>query len=366
MRVLLTADTVGGVWDYTVTHASALVARGHEVLIAAIGPPGAFAGRDLPQGVQVTAADFRLEWMPGAEHDLGPAAEWLGAVARTWRADLAHLNQLTYSAFELGVPKLVVAHSDVLSWLGATRNASAHAEWDDYGRRVQAGLRGADLVVAPTRYQSDLLRRHYGRAADRVIHNGWNADPAEASPRQGDLVITAGRAWDEGKGMDLLEAALEQLGPTAPAAHLFGPLEGPGGERFRPRRLVSHGVVAQTTLAAWMSRACVYVGTSRYEPFGLAPLQAALRGCPLVLSDIGSFRELWSGCATFFRAGSGDSLASTLSAALAEPHRMREQAEAARTRAVDLYGSRRMVDEYLAAYEQLNGARAGAPIGVES
>ena len=53
----------------------------------------------------------------------------------------------------------------------------------------------------------------------------------------------------------------------------------------------------------WFSRATVYAAPSLYEPFGLAPLQAALHGCALVLSDIGSFRELWDGCAEFVPPG---------------------------------------------------------------
>jgi hypothetical protein len=37
------------------------------------------------------------------------------------------------------------------------------------------------------------------------------------------------------------------------------------------------------------------------EPFGLAVLEAAQAGCPLVLSDLPGFRELWDGAALFRR-----------------------------------------------------------------
>ena len=37
----------------------------------------------------------------------------------------------------------------------------------------------------------------------------------------------------------------------------------------------------------------------RFEPFGLAVLEAARAGCALVLSDIATFRELWDGAALF-------------------------------------------------------------------
>ena len=43
----------------------------------------------------------------------------------------------------------------------------------------------------------------------------------------------------------------------------------------------------------------VFISTARYEPFGLAVLEAAQFGCALILSDIPTFRELWNGCAIF-------------------------------------------------------------------
>ena len=43
----------------------------------------------------------------------------------------------------------------------------------------------------------------------------------------------------------------------------------------------------------------IFVSVSRYEPFGLAVLEAAHAGCALVLSDIPTFRELWQGAASF-------------------------------------------------------------------
>ena len=42
-----------------------------------------------------------------------------------------------------------------------------------------------------------------------------------------------------------------------------------------------------------LGRAAIYIATSRYEPFGLAPLEAALSRCALVANDIPSLRELW-------------------------------------------------------------------------
>jgi glycosyltransferase involved in cell wall biosynthesis len=46
-----------------------------------------------------------------------------------------------------------------------------------------------------------------------------------------------------------------------------------------------------------MDQAAIFFSPALYEPFGLAVLEAAARGCALVLSDIPNFRELWAGTA---------------------------------------------------------------------
>ena len=45
--------------------------------------------------------------------------------------------------------------------------------------------------------------------------------------------------------------------------------------------------------------ASIFALPARYEPFGLSILEAALSGCALVLGDLPSLRELWTGAAMF-------------------------------------------------------------------
>ena len=111
------------------------------------------------------------------------------------------------------------------------------------------------------------------------------------------------------QGVDLLDAAVGMLGPGFPPVHLLGEAAAPHGGMFEAANLVMHGRVERAEVDGWMRRATVYVAPSRYEPFGLAPLEAALAGCALVLSDIATFRELWDGCAEFFAPGDPAALA---------------------------------------------------------
>ena len=353
MKVLLTTDTVGGVWDHTVTLARELDAAGHEVLVAAIGEPRDERLAALPPGVQVVWRPYKLEWMGDAQADVQAAGAWLSSLCTLCAADVVHLNQVAYAVHPFSAPVLVAVHSDVLSWFTQVEGRGAPAaEWGSYREWLRAGLLAADAVVAPTAYQGELVTRHYGVPAPRVIHNGTHLAPDEPAPRPDALVLTVGRLWDAGKGVDVLDAAAGLLGADGPPVHVIGETAA-HGDAYQPRHVVSHGRVERAQVDEWMRRASIYAAPSRYEPFGLAPLEAALHGCALVLSDIGTFRELWHGCAEFVPSGDAPALAGALRALRDDPARVARLAGGARKRALRRYTSGRMAEEYIALYRQL-------------
>lgn len=366
MRILLTTDVVGGVWGYTLTLVRELVDRGHDCAVAVLGEPTEERLATLPEEVEKFQRHLRLEWMPGGLEDVGLGTAWLVETAAEWGADVVHLNQFAYSAGDYTAPVLVVAHSDVLSWLAEVTGEGAaedrSGEWAEYREAVRRGLAAADGIVAPTAYQAERVARQYGPWAVRVIHNGirppaLDADLLPASERP--LVLVAGRGWDEAKGVGLLDRALEIMGDDAPSVHMVGPLHGPAGERLDVSRLVTHGEVDPTTMERFYTNTRLYVGPSVYEPFGLSPLEAAGHGCGLLLSGIGSFRELWTGAADFFEPLEPEVLAESLAATLADSGRLDERAGQALERARQRYSAARMSEEYETLYRELSRLSPG-------
>jgi len=358
VRILLTTDTLGGVWDYTAALARVAAADGHELLLAIIGEPSPDQLRAIPAEVTVEWRPDPLEWMPGGMGEVARTSGWLRALASRWDAEVVHLNQMAYTAGRpFDAPTLVVAHSDVASWFAEVRGTGPPAQFADYMTGVRRGLAGADVVAAPTSYQAERVERFFGRGVDRVIPNGA-AIPSVVEPRADGLTLmSAGRAWDEAKGIGVLERALAILGAAAPPGDLFGQLEGPDGERFVPTRLRSHGRVTPDRVHAAMRGSTVYVAPSLYEPFGLSPLEAAANGCALLLSDIGSFRELWEGVADFFPPGDASALAAAIDRLASDPARLPAQGAAAHRRALDRYSLRAFGDAYLSLYHQMARGR---------
>lgn len=314
----MSTDAVGGVWTYASELRAELAMAGVEVVLATLGPQAPPAPDDL-------WLDCRLEWQDDPWDDIQRSGEWLRELACATQADLVHLNGYAQAALDWDVPVVLVAHSCVLSWHEAVRGAPAGAAWARYHDAVAAGLRSADAVVSPTAAMGRALHRHYGLARRcRVIPNGVSphaAPPARREP----LVLGAGRLWDEAKGLDVLDAAAAGLGwPVEVAGDA-------GGRAARHVRLL--GQIERSALRARMARATIFAHPARYEPFGLAVLEAALAGCVLVLGDIDSLREQWDGAALFVAPGDSYALRAALERLVADPQLCRELSEAAHGRA---------------------------------
>jgi glycosyltransferase involved in cell wall biosynthesis len=352
MRVLLTADTVGGVWPYTIELARALAAEGIEPVIATMGrrPSDEQRGEAGALALPLFASEYRLPWMDEPWGDVAAAGQWLLGVAREVAPDLVHLSEPVYAALPWPVPTVAVAHSCVLSWWEAVRGEPAPVEWHHYRQAMRAGFAAAGVVVAPSRFMQLAVRRHYAARGVRVIPNA--RDPARFPPRAKEpRVFAAGRMWDQAKYIAALESAAAGL---AWPVYVAGDTEHPGRHGARRNagaspHLQSLGRLSATAVAEWQARASIYALPARYEPFGLSILEAALAECALVVGDVPSLRELWDGVAIFVDPGDADMLHDALALLIADTHLRQTLAMRAHRRAATLT-PRRMAAAYLDAY----------------
>jgi glycosyltransferase involved in cell wall biosynthesis len=303
MRVLMTADTLGGVFSYAVQLAGALAEHGIETVLYTMGGPLSKEQRaqlDVVAGLRLIETEHALEWMADPWRGVDEAARELRSLARELRVDVVHVNGFAHAGVDYGVPVVCVAHSCVCSWWRAVHGGEAPAEWDEYRARVAHGLRRAQAIVAPSRAALDAVLACYDvgaglRARSSVIANGRDASayqPKIAEP----FVLAAGRAWDRAKNLQALEVCASRLPWPVFCA---GSTDGPRGEHAQLSGLISLGVLGSRELAAWLGCAAVFCAPARYEPFGLSILEAALSGCALVLGDIPSLREIWSDAAVY-------------------------------------------------------------------
>jgi glycogen synthase len=359
-RILMTTDTLGGIWTYTLELASALSRHQIQVALATMGAPLSASqraeAREIP-ALTVFESLFKLEWMAAPWQDIGRAGLWLLELEEATRPDVVHLNSYSYGALPWQAPTLVVGHSCVLSWWEAVKGEAAPDAWQRYRHEVARGLHGADLVLAPTRAMLSVLERHYGRfSRSRVVPNG--RDPGLFRPGvKTPFIFAMGRLWDEAKNVAVLDKVAPSL--TWPV-YIAGEDRHPTGGQVRYRAVRSLGGLEAPAVARWLARAAIYALPARYEPFGLSILEAGLAGCALVLGDIPSLREVWDDAAIFVPSDDADALTVTLQALTQDTARRVEFATRARARALQLT-PQRMLAGYLSVYRELLSTRQERP-----
>ncbi|HEX7355118.1 MAG TPA: glycosyltransferase family 4 protein [Mycobacteriales bacterium] len=323
MRVLMLSweyppVVVGGLGRHVHAIAVDLARQGHDITVVSRHQPGA-AYDETVEGVRVLRApedppafpmSDLLAWSQALNHAL------LRAVLR---ADLpapdvvhAHDWLVAHAATALKeryrVPLVATVHATEAGrhqgWLPGPTNRAIHTVewWLTYEAR---------RVVTCSSYMRWEVTRLFDLPPGKVdvIANGTDLSafrPRPAAVRAArqrfggaPLLAFSGRLeWE--KGVQTLLAAMPSLRRRHPGVRLVvagsgtldEDLRGQARRRRLGRSVVFAGRLPTAELAGLLGAADVALVPSLYEPFGLAALEAATAGAPLVVSDTGGLREL--------------------------------------------------------------------------
>ncbi|MFO7963008.1 MAG: glycosyltransferase family 4 protein [Desulfobacterales bacterium] len=349
-RILMTADTIGGVWTYALELAEALAPYGIEVALATMGqlpdPIQKQQIRSIPN-ITLFESRFKLEWMERPWQDVTSAGKWLLMIEKRIRPDLVHLNGFAHGALPFRAPVLIVAHSCVYSWFHAVKGRQPpEHKWADYRSAITTGLKNVDAVTAPSRVMLETLKCLYGPFAARdPIYNARSGNHFRPG-RKKKVIFAAGRIWDEAKNIGLLARIAHQLPCPVLVA---GDTRHPSGGCTQMDGIRMLGKLSPPELGKQLAQSAIFVLPARYEPFGLCALEAAMAGCALVLGDIPSLREIWGDAAVFVAPEDSNHLEHVLLTLLSDESLRRRVAASCRRRA-EYFSIRRMAENYLELY----------------
>ena len=364
MHVLVTTDTLSGVWTYTRELVTGLVSRGLRVTLVSFGEvplPQQISWMEPLHGLEYIPTAFRLDWMQEGELDLADSSAYLTALIKELKPDLLHLNQMCYGGLPAAVPRIVVAHGDWISWWKAVHGCeppeSRWLRW--YRDMVTHGLRGAGVVVAPTACMLETVRGCYTQPRrESVIPNGRNPIFFNPYANKDESVLAVGRFWDAGKQVSLLTQHSHPVpvcivGSDPPSSAPKLPIRADVKLAIDRVCVSFKGPQTESQMRTLYSRAAIYAATSRYEPFGMAALEAALSRCAIVANDIPSFHEIWGDDALYFRTNDASSLAEVIQLLTDQRDLCRGYATRAYQRARERFSAKRMMDDYLQLYHSL-------------
>jgi len=364
VHVLVTADTLSGAWTYARELVTGLVTRGVRVTLVSFGEiplPEQTTWMDHLHGLEYHPTAFRLEWMQEAEQDLADSSAFLASLVRELKPDILHLNQFCYGDLPVGVPRVVMAHGDLITWTQAVQErpprSSRPTQW--YRDMVCRGIEAADAILAPSAWMLDRVSRAYVRARrSEVIYPGRNPIFFNPYVSKDDCVLAVGRLVDSSKQVFLLTQRVHPIPvcivgaeQTVPTPRI--PIRADVKVAVDETSVAIRGPQTEAQLRALFSRAAIYAATARYEPLGMSALEAAFSRCAIIANDIPSFREIWGDAALYFRTNNAESLAENIRLLNTDRSMRRAYAELAYTRARERFTTKRMIDDCLHVYRSL-------------
>ncbi len=316
-----------GVGEVTRGLLDALAARAD---VAPVAYALTWRGRDalggvVPAGVRVATARFparaaRELWdrgagWPTAEHWTGPvdvvhALNYVAPPAHA--AVIAAVHDLTFVRFpELCTP-------DTLRYPGLIRRSIAR------GATIQTGSEFTALEI----------RDEFGLAEDRVVVVPWGLAPVTGGNAPAGTALAGGTRYvlalgtiEPRKNVPGLVRTFDAVAASDPDVRLV--VAGPDGwdqEAFdravdtahHRDRIVRLGYVTDAQRRDLLAGATVFAYPSRYEGFGLPPLEAMAAGVAVVATTAGSLPEVLGDAAALVDPANEDDLADALRRVLAD------------------------------------------------
>lgn len=352
LKILMTADTVGGVWTYAVDLCRVLQEYSVEIHLVTMG-----ALLTADQCMQLEGlknfylyeSNHKLEWMQDPWEDVDKAGEWIESIYRKVNPDILHFNNFGQIARGWDCPIVTVYHSCVQTWWLKVKGEHTPAEWEKYNVNLEKAIEASDIVIAPSIGMLEMAENLLGKfKKSKVIYNGRDL-PVTHNQNKEPYILSAGRVWDEAKNVKLLsEIACDLSWPV----HIAGNTENPYGGIYEPENVIFLGQLSQPEMEECMQKASIFAMPAKYEPFGLAVLEAAKAGCALALSDIETFREIWGDAAVYYDPANPDEAKKVIQGLIEDESFRNEMAAKAAIRAKD-FSIQAMGSEYMKAYHEL-------------
>lgn len=371
MRVLLDCRMASwsGVGRYTSGLARALAARADIELVqvcAAREDPPVNPGF-LVRTVTASAHPFSLR-----------GALELGRLARASSPDLVHCLQFPTPA-PLQAPLVVTLH-DLLPLVvpGVMPSLAKRTVYRLWNKRA---VDSADALIVPSSTTAADVSRYFDAARERLVVIPEAADDF-SSGRVGPLsarlagltsnpyLLSMGNTKPH-KDLPTLLAAFAVLAPLFTSLHLLlVGLEQPGYLQTEltesppdvRSRVSSTGRVTDAELRALYAGALAFVFPSRYEGFGLPPLEAMASGAPVVCSDASSLPDVVGDAALVFPAGDQSGLTEALRRVLRDPA-LRERLAAEGRKQAARFTWAKTAAKTVAVYAKVLGERKASSSG---
>ncbi|MEK7539879.1 MAG: glycosyltransferase family 1 protein, partial [Patescibacteria group bacterium] len=175
-----------------------------------------------------------------------------------------------------------------------------------------------------------------------------------------DFVLYVGNAYPHKNLEVLLDVAAELKKNHSPLSivlvgrpdYFYDRLQEEAQRRQVADRVIFPGFVSDADLSCLYSRAVCYVFPSKYEGFGLPPLEAMLYDTPVVAARTSCIPEVLGEAALYFESGDVSGIIANIEQVRTDPQMRARLAQAGRNQA-DKYSWRTLAEQTKQIYHQL-------------
>lgn len=252
-----------------------------------------------------------------------------GRVAETaWRYARAHRKPLALYLWDLPPRGTSAGTYDPVWWIGGRfvrlpRPIGGYRQRAGYYSRLRYIASRAAALWTASEFTAGLVRERFGLAATTVpyCYDSNRFRPGEEAREHPPVLLTVSRLEAHKNHVVVLRAAA-LLGPgiqvrligRGPEEHRLRAIGETLGVRFRLETSADDAEVERACRTA-----AVAVCPSRFEGFGLGPIEALASGTPVVASDIPAHREFTGHVAHLVPPDDPAAVAAAAGAALADP-----------------------------------------------
>jgi glycosyltransferase involved in cell wall biosynthesis len=190
-----------------------------------------------------------------------------------------------------------------------------------------------------------------------IIYHGRNPVSFNPYGKKDDSVLAVGRVLDPGRQIGLLTQYNHRLPISIVASESSAqpgiPIRTDVKAAIDETSVSLKGCQTEAQMRALYGRSMIYVAPSRYEPFGITAVEAALSRCAIVANDIPSHREVWGNDALYFHTNDASNLASVLQRLNEDRELCRTYANRAFRRAHECFTAKQMIDGYAELYDRV-------------
>lgn len=173
-------------------------------------------------------------------------------------------------------------------------------------KRYKNLIKKIDLISVETKNCFDILKTNnfFSHININLIPNGIENDLSDSNLIKENIITSVARFGNSSKNSELLLNALSQLDLKDWEVYLIGPIEKEEQDfqlfineyfnthpNLKNKIVFTGNITDKKELNEYYMKSKVFVLPSKYESFGIAPLEAISKGNYLILSDVGAARD---------------------------------------------------------------------------